>query len=155
MGFKTDISPIDVQLSKMEAAIETIASFATIGNLVANQLMERKAAATITAKVVSTEKPKWTTMMAKNVRQVVNRVVETLADVPKQEERKFNLHLTGFETKEGEIEKELVQWFNTELLQGQMRMRAKVITATWQWPATMASARLNTVLLKFSVNEDH
>jgi hypothetical protein len=39
---------------------------------------------------------------------VVNRVVETLADVPKQEERKFNLHLTGFKAKDGETEKELV-----------------------------------------------
>ncbi len=44
--------------------------------------------------------------------------METLADVPKQEERKFNLRLTGFETKEGDTEKELVQWFNTELLHG-------------------------------------
>jgi hypothetical protein len=34
--------------------------------------------------------------------------VETLADTSKQEERKFNLRLTGFEAKEGETEKELV-----------------------------------------------
>jgi hypothetical protein len=34
--------------------------------------------------------------------------VETLADAPKQEERKFNLRLTGFEAKEGETENELV-----------------------------------------------
>jgi hypothetical protein len=47
------------------------------------------------------DEPKWTTMMAKNMRQVVNRAVETLADVPKQEERKFNLRFTGFEAKEG------------------------------------------------------
>jgi hypothetical protein len=30
--------------------------------------------------------------------------------------RKFNLRLTGFGAKEGETEKELVQWFNTEVL---------------------------------------
>jgi hypothetical protein len=39
---------------------------------------------------------------------VVSWVVETLADAPKQKECKLNLHLTSFETKEGEIEKELV-----------------------------------------------
>jgi hypothetical protein len=47
---------------------------------------------------------------------VVNQAVETLADMPKQEECKFNLRLTGCEAKEGETEKELVQWFNIELL---------------------------------------
>jgi hypothetical protein len=35
-------------------------------------------------------------VIAKNVRQVVNQVVETLADAPKQEERKLNLHFTAF-----------------------------------------------------------
>ncbi len=40
-------------------------------------------------------------------------MVETLVNVPKQEERKFNLRLMGFETKEGKTEKELVQRFNT------------------------------------------
>jgi hypothetical protein len=50
---------------------------------------------------------------------VVNWAVETLADSPKQEEHKLNLHLMGFEAKEGEAEKELVQRFNIELLQGQ------------------------------------
>jgi len=40
----------------------------------------------------------------------------------------------GFEAKEGETEKELVQWLNTELLQGQMRLRAKVVTAMGQQP---------------------
>jgi hypothetical protein len=40
---------------------------------------------------------------------VVSRVVETLVDASKQEECKFNLRLTGFEAKEGKIEKELVQ----------------------------------------------
>jgi hypothetical protein len=56
--------------------------------------------------------------------------VDTLADAPKQEEHKFNLRFMGFEAKEGEIEKELVQWLNTELLQGQMRLCAKVIATT-------------------------
>jgi hypothetical protein len=36
MGFKTDSSPVDARLSKMEAAIENIVSFATTGNLVVN-----------------------------------------------------------------------------------------------------------------------
>jgi hypothetical protein len=40
--------------------------------------------------------------------------VETLANAPKQEERKFNLRLTGFEAKEGETKKKLVQRFNIE-----------------------------------------
>jgi hypothetical protein len=44
--------------------------------------------------------------------------MEILTDVPKQEQCKLNLRLMGFEVKEGEIEKELVQRFNTELLQG-------------------------------------
>jgi hypothetical protein len=56
--------------------------------------------------------------MAKNVRQVVSQIVETLADVPKQEERELNLCLMGFEAKEGETEKELMQRFNIELQQG-------------------------------------
>jgi hypothetical protein len=86
--------------------------------------------------------------------------VETLADTPKQEERKLNLCLRGFEAKEGKTENELVQWLNTELLQGQMRMRVKVVAAKRQQPATsrastsMASARLSTVLLKFTTSED-
>ncbi len=84
----------------------------------------------ITTKAVSTEEIKWTTVMAKNVRQVVNQAVETLVDTPKQEERKFNLCFTSFKGKEGETKKELVQRLNTELLQGQMKLRAKVIAAT-------------------------
>jgi hypothetical protein len=36
MGFKTDNSLVDVQLSKMEVAIENIASLAAIGNLAVN-----------------------------------------------------------------------------------------------------------------------
>jgi hypothetical protein len=39
---------------------------------------------------------------------VVSRAVETLVDTPKQKEHKFNLRFTGFETKEGQTEKELV-----------------------------------------------
>jgi hypothetical protein len=78
--------------------------------------MEREAAAAVIAKAASVEEPKWTTVMAKNVRQMVSQVVETLADVPKQEEHKLNLCFTGFEAKEGETEKELVQRFNTKLL---------------------------------------
>jgi hypothetical protein len=39
------------------------------------------------------------------------------------------LCFTGFKAKEGETEKELVQRLNIELLQGQMRLRAKVIIA--------------------------
>jgi len=62
---------------------------------------------------------------------VVNQVVETLANAPKQEERKLNLRLTGFEAKEGEIDKELVQWLNIELLQGQMKLHVKIVIATW------------------------
>jgi hypothetical protein len=34
--------------------------------------------------------------------------VETLANVPKQEECKLNMRFTGFEAKEGETKKELV-----------------------------------------------
>jgi hypothetical protein len=44
---------------------------------------------------------------------VVHSVVETLANAPKQEECKFNLRLTSFEAKEGQIKKELVQLLNT------------------------------------------
>jgi len=56
----------------MEAAIENIASFTTANNLAVNQLIEREAIATVTTKVTSVEEPKWTTVMAKNVRQVVS-----------------------------------------------------------------------------------
>ncbi len=106
----------------MEAAIENITSLAVVGNLAVNQLMEHEATAAITAKAVFAKEPKWTMVMAKNVRQVVKWVVETLTNAPKQEECKLNLHLTGFKAKEGEIGKELVQ--------GQMRLHAKVIVAT-------------------------
>jgi hypothetical protein len=39
--------------------------------------------------------------------------VETLADTPKQEEHKLNLRLMGFEAKEGETKKKLMQQLNT------------------------------------------
>ncbi len=58
--------------------------------------------------------------------------METLADTLKQEERKLNMRLTRFETKEGEIEKELVQWFNIKLMQGQMKLHTKVVVTMWQ-----------------------
>jgi hypothetical protein len=54
----------------------------------------------------------------------------TFANAPKQEERKLNLRLMGFEAKEGETEKELVQRFNTELLQDQIKLHTKVVIAT-------------------------
>ncbi len=82
MGLKIDSSFVHARLSKMEVAITT--------------------------KVTSLEEPKWTTMMVKNVCHVVNQVVETLADAPKQDERKLNLHFIGFEAKEGETKKEHV-----------------------------------------------
>jgi hypothetical protein len=115
MGLKTNNSPVDARLSKMEAAIENIASLAATSNLAVNQLMEREAVAAVTAKATFTKDPKWTMVIAKNVRQVVNQTMETLADVPKQEEGKLNLHLTVFEAKEGETKK--VQQLHIELLQ--------------------------------------
>jgi hypothetical protein len=69
MGLKTDSSPIDGWLSKMEAAIKNIvSSLATIGNLAVNKLMECEAAMAVIAKAMSVKEPKWTTMMAKNAR---------------------------------------------------------------------------------------
>jgi len=160
MGLKTDNSPIDTRLSKMEAAIENIASLTTVSNLAVNQLIKREATTTATTKAMSTKEPKWTTVMAKNVRQVVSRAVKTLADAPKQEERKLNLRFTGFEAKEGEIENELVQRFNIDLLQGQMRLRVKVVTAKRQQLATLraststVSTRPSAMLLKFEMSKD-
>jgi hypothetical protein len=55
----------------------------------------------VTAKATFVEEPKWTTMVANNVHQVVSWAVETLADAPKQEEHKLNLRFIGFESKEG------------------------------------------------------
>jgi len=54
MGLKTNNSPVDVQLSKMEAAIENIASFTAVGNLVVNQLMEHEVVVAIITKAMST-----------------------------------------------------------------------------------------------------
>jgi hypothetical protein len=70
MGLKTNNSLVDARLSKIEAAIENITSFAVAGNLVVNQLMERDAAAVVTTKAMFVEEPKWTTVLAKNVCQV-------------------------------------------------------------------------------------
>jgi hypothetical protein len=58
----------------MEAAIGNIALFTTVGNFAVNQLMELEVAVAtiVTAKVASTEEPKWTMVMAKNVHQVVS-----------------------------------------------------------------------------------
>jgi hypothetical protein len=86
--------------------------------------------------------------------------METLADTPKQEERKLNLRLTGFEAKEGETKKKLVQRLNIEVLQGQMRLCAKVIAAMRQRPVTTRAStstigvRLGAMLLKFAMSED-
>ncbi len=124
----------------MEAVIENIASFTTASNLAVNQLMKRETVMAIIAKAVSTEEAKWTMVMAKNVRQVVNQAVESLADTPKQEERKLNLRLTSLKAKEGQTEKKLVQRLNTEVLQGQMRLCAKVIATTQQWPVIMRAS---------------
>jgi hypothetical protein len=70
--------------------------------------MEHEVTTAIITKATFAEKPKWTTMMAKNVRHVVSQVVKTLADMFKQKEHKLNLRLMGFEVKEGETEKEFV-----------------------------------------------
>ncbi|CAM6026060.1 unnamed protein product [Sphagnum balticum] len=78
--------------------------------------MEREVVTAFTSNAASAEEPKWTTVMAKNVCQVVSWAVETLADMPKQEECKLNVRLTRFEAKEDETEKELVQQLNTKLL---------------------------------------
>jgi hypothetical protein len=73
MGLKTDSSPVNARLSKMEATIENIASLVTVDNLVVNQLIVRKAAVVVTTKVAYTKEPKWTMVMAKNVCQVVSQ----------------------------------------------------------------------------------
>jgi hypothetical protein len=52
----------------MEVVIENIVSLASVSNLAINQLMEHKVVAAIITKVAFAEEPKWTTMMAKNVR---------------------------------------------------------------------------------------
>jgi hypothetical protein len=67
MGLKTDSSPVNTWLSKMEAAIKNMASLVATGNLAVNQLIERKAAAVVITKATSAEEPKWTTVMAMNM----------------------------------------------------------------------------------------
>ncbi len=67
MGFKTDNSPVDAWLFKMETTIKNIASFAAVGNLTINQLMERKAVVILTANVAYVKESKWTIVMAKNM----------------------------------------------------------------------------------------
>jgi hypothetical protein len=52
----------------MEVTIENIASLTTISNLAVNQLIEHEVIAIVTTKATSTEEPKWTIVMAKNVR---------------------------------------------------------------------------------------
>jgi hypothetical protein len=105
MGLKTNNSPIDMWLSKMEATIDNIVFFATVGNLAVNQLMECDAPVVVTTKAASAEEPNWTMVMANKMRPVVSRVVGTLVNAPKQEECKFNLCFMGFEAEEGETEK--------------------------------------------------
>jgi hypothetical protein len=68
MGLKIDSSHVDVRLSKMEAAIKNIVSLMAASNLAVNQLMEREVVVAIITKAMSTKEPKWTLMMAKNVR---------------------------------------------------------------------------------------
>jgi hypothetical protein len=68
MGFKTDSSPIDMRLSKMEAAINNIVSLEVVSNLMVNQPMEHEVATIVTTKAAFVEEPKWTTVIAKNVR---------------------------------------------------------------------------------------
>jgi hypothetical protein len=67
----------------MEATIENITSLMAIGNLAVNQLMEREAVEAIITKATSPKEPEWITVMTKNMRQVVNRAMETLVDMPK------------------------------------------------------------------------
>jgi hypothetical protein len=76
MGLKIDSSLVDARLSKMEATINNIASAVTVGNFAINQQIECEAAVLVITKVVSAEEPKWTTMMAKNMRQVVRWLAE-------------------------------------------------------------------------------
>ncbi len=56
----------------MEATIENISFLAAVGNLVVNQLMECEATVVVTTKATSVKEPKWTIVMAKNMRQVVS-----------------------------------------------------------------------------------
>ncbi|CAM6011040.1 unnamed protein product [Sphagnum balticum] len=61
---------------------------------------------------------------------------------------------------EGETKKEPVEWLNTELLQGQMRLRTKVVAVMRQrlvtaWAsASRAGVRFSVVLFKFTTSKD-
>jgi hypothetical protein len=70
-------------LSKIEVIIKNIASFAAIGNLAVNELMEHEVTAIIIVKVIFMKESKWTMVMTKNMREVVSQAVETLANMPK------------------------------------------------------------------------
>jgi hypothetical protein len=63
----------------MEAVIKNIMSLVATGNLTVNQLIKRKVAMALIAKAASTKEPKWITVMANNMRQVVSWAMETLA----------------------------------------------------------------------------
>jgi hypothetical protein len=63
MGFKTNNSHVDTQLSKMEVAVENIVFLVVVGNLAINETTM-----VFLAKVAFAEEPKWTMLMAKNVR---------------------------------------------------------------------------------------
>ncbi len=63
--------------------IKNIASFAAIGNLAVNELMEHEVTAIIIVKVIFMKESKWTMVMTKNMREVVSQAVETLANMPK------------------------------------------------------------------------
>ncbi len=52
----------------MEVAIENILFFMVASNLAVNQLMEHEVTSTFIANVAFIKEPKWTMMMAKNVR---------------------------------------------------------------------------------------
>ncbi len=71
------------------------------------------------------------------------------------------MHLMGVEAKEAKTKKELVQRLNTKLLQGQMKLHAKVVTTTQQrpavaWASTSAmGVHPDVMLLKFVTSKDH
>ncbi|CAM6011210.1 unnamed protein product [Sphagnum balticum] len=104
--------------------------------------MEHETVVVVIAKATFTKEPKWTIVMAKTVHQVVSRADETLVDALKKEKRKLNLCFTGSEAKEGKTEKELVWRLNIKLLQGQMKVHAKVVVATRHRPVTMQAFAL-------------
>jgi hypothetical protein len=136
----------------MEVAIKNNVSLTIVSNLVVNQLMECEVTMVVIAKVASTKEPKWTTVMAKNVCQVVSQAVETLVDAPKEGECKFNLCFTGFKAKEGETEKELVQWPNEVARQGYSRHTTTIAIARASAPMVVVCPSM--VLFKFATRKD-